>query len=186
MSSNAKRALEVAQQLNKYMTCYDFPYFVIVYHDDGTFHIMRSALAYEWDEYYLVFAEHAQPQVFHKEESTVFQLKEVDKDVTNSESLPHVRDLVIDNLPVRKHAFALKPEAGQHFWIMEKEHKHRGRTVQITQADAFVVRATENFPRESMWGPGEKEAWLAKQAAKKADPEWQDYERLKKKFEEDE
>jgi len=185
MSKEMQEAQEVANQLDERLTSYDLIYTAIVYHDDGSFHVLRNAIVYKWHDYFMIFGEHHQPQVLHKDDGSVLQLLETASDEIKGSQLPFPRQLLIDDLPFTEYSFARKPKVDDIFWIIDPTHKHRGRTIKITSADAFTVRATEDFPRHNLWEPGEKEAWEAKQAANKADPEWETYQRLVKKFEED-
>lgn len=185
ISAGLKEAYKIVEEIDKQLNGYDFYYTALINHGDGSFHVMKNALVFQWQDYWLVFAEHAVPQAYHKEDASVIQLKEIEIDTVGNNTLPHVRQLIIDDLPVAVHAFATKPEVGKFYWIKDPDHKHHGRTIQITSADSFLVKSTENYPRQPMWGPGEKEAFQAKEAAKKADPEWEIYQRLVKKFEED-
>ena len=184
MSMAMKEAYKVVEAIDEQLNGYDFYYTALINHEDGSFLIVKNALVFQWNDYWLVFAEHAPPQAYHKEDASVCQLKEIEIDTVGNNTLPYVRQLIIDDLPVRVYAFATKPEIGKFFWIKEPEHKHRGRTIKVMSADAFMVRGTGNYPKQPMWGPGEKEAWLAKETAKKADPEWELYQRLIKKFKE--
>ena len=186
---NVKKAYEVAEQLDKQLTGYDLIYTAMIHHDDGSFHVVTNALVYKWEQYYLVFAEHARPDVYHEEDGSVFQLADMNIEEIKEPKLPFVRELIIDDLPAKNHAFARIPKEDAYFWIIEPELKYHGKTIKIISADDSTVKATENFTVQDlvpwMWTKTEKEAWDAKELAKKSDPDWIEYLRLAKKFEND-
>jgi hypothetical protein len=179
LSVGINEARKFAENIDKNLSGYDLCYTALINHEDGSFHVVKNAIVFQWNDYYLVFAEHANYEVYHKEDASVLQLNEIEIDKVNN-TLPYVRNLLIDDLEIfLAHQFARKPEKDQILWIKDLDHKFKGRTIKIVSADDLMVNATENFPRQNLWSPEEKEAW----EKIKSDPDWIEYQRLTKKFE---
>ena len=179
LSVGINEARKVAENIDKNLNGYDLCYTALINHEDGSFHVVKNAIVFQWNDYYLVFAEHAKSEVYHKEDASVFQLNETKIDKI-TDGLPYVRNLLIDDLETfLAYQFARKPEKEQILWIKDLDHKFHGRTIKIVSADDLTVNATENFLRQNLWSPKEKEAWKKI----KSDPDWAEYQRLIEKFE---
>lgn len=80
--TNRKAALQIVESLEKRFKATDYPPGQIVIAkpiDDMGLLVFDNAFAQFFDEYYLVFPEHHEPQVFHKDEYDVaiYSRKEV-------------------------------------------------------------------------------------------------------------
>lgn len=181
LSVGINEARKIAENIDKKLSGYDLCYTALINHGDGSFHVVKNAIVFQWNDYYLVFAEHADYTVYHKEDASVFQLNEIEIDKVDN-GLPYTRDLLLDDLQIfLAHQFARKPEPEQILWIEDLDHKFKGRTIKIFSTSDLTVTATENFPRQNLWSPEEKEAW----EKIKSDPDWIEYQRLIEKFEND-
>lgn len=64
-----KDCLELAIKRNRELTCDDLGEDgVYIFHRDGSVLEIRNAIFEKVDEYFMVFAEHFQPMVFHEED----------------------------------------------------------------------------------------------------------------------
>lgn len=76
--SDARKLLE---KLDKTWTAYDYPnggIVVVKGTDEHSFMVFDSAFAQKHEDYYFVFPEHHEPQIFHEDEYHVVQYKRVD------------------------------------------------------------------------------------------------------------
>ena len=137
LSVGINEARKVAENIDKNLNGYDLCYTALINHEDGSFHVVKNAIVFQWNDYYLVFAEHAKSEVYHKEDASVFQLNETKIDKI-TDGLPYVRNLLIDDLETfLAYQFARKPEKEQILWIKDLDHKFHGRTIKIVSADEY-------------------------------------------------
>lgn len=47
-----------------------------VLNEDGSSNLIRSAIIEKYEDYYIVFAEHGSPDIYHKDESLVFKFRQ--------------------------------------------------------------------------------------------------------------
>lgn len=68
-SGTLQEAEAVAKEFNQLLTAYDFQYrFVRVITDEPADFTFPSAFTVVWKEWYIVFAEHHNPHIFHKDD----------------------------------------------------------------------------------------------------------------------